>query len=234
MTLLKHTIALGSAVALLALGGCSGQPTIQTGDNAEVINGNLARVDNPRVGLAYVDPDADYARYTRVHILPLNLDNVEIIQPTNNSMVNRFNREWELTDKDKTNLQNAYLEVMTRQITKNGAFGIADAGGDDVLTIGSIITRIAPSAPKDDAVSRGAGRNMVFSASAGSVSIAIALADGDSGEIIALIKDTQGGNNNFWGVNNSVTNMAEVRRAFTTWAIRVHDGLLALKARGES
>jgi hypothetical protein len=35
-------------------------------------------------------------------------------------------------------------------------------------------------------------------------------------------------------VNNSVTNMAEVRRAFTTWAIRVHDGLLALKARGES
>jgi hypothetical protein len=80
---------------------------------------------------------------------------------------------------------------MTRQITKNGAFGIADAGGDDVLTIGSIITRIAPSAPKDDAVSRGAGRNMVFSASAGSVSIAIALADGDSGEIIALIKDTR-------------------------------------------
>ena len=66
------------------------------------------------------------------------------------------------------------------------------------------------------------------------VPIAIALADGDSGEVLALIKDTRRGDTNTWGINNSVTNMGEVRRAFSSWAMRIHDGLLALKARGEN
>lgn len=230
----RHLIKLGYAAALLALVGCAGEPTIQTGDDAEVIMGNLNRVDNARADLAYMDPAADYARYERVQIQPLDLDNVEIIQPNSgSSMLSRYNTEWKLTDRDKAALQNAYLEVMTREISKNGDFEIADAGGDDVLTIGAMITRIAPSAPKDDAMSRGTSRSRVYSESSGSISITIALADGDSGEVIALIKDTTRGNNNYWGVNNSVTNMAEVRRAFSSWAIRIHDGLEAVKARGE-
>jgi hypothetical protein len=226
---------LGCTAILLTLVGCAEEPTIQSGDDAEVIMGNLNRVDNARADLAYLDPNADYARYERVQIQPLDLDNVEIIQPnTGSSMLNRYNTEWELTDRDRAALQKAYLEVMTREITKNGDFELADTGGDDVLTIGAMITRIAPSAPKDDVMSRGTSRSRVYSESSGSISIAIALADGDSGEVIALIKDTQRGNNNYWGVNNSVTNMSEVRRAFSSWAIRIHDGLEALKARGES
>jgi hypothetical protein len=173
MKALMNSFALCSSIALLALAGCAGEPTIQTGEDAEVIMGNLNKVDNSRMGLVYVDPNADYARYTRAHILPLDLDHVEIIQPnTSGSMVNRYNRDWELTDKDKAALQDAYREVMAREISKNGAFALADSTGDDVLTIGAMITAIAPSAPKDDAMSRSTARSRVYSESAGSISIA--------------------------------------------------------------
>jgi hypothetical protein len=232
---IRNTLAVTAFASLLTLLGCAGEPTIQTGEGAEVIDGNLNRVDNSRMGLVYVDPNADYARYSRVHILPLDLDNVEIVQPSNSSsMLNRYNREWELTDEDKAALQKAFREVTAREIAKGGAFEIVEEGGDDVISLGAMITRIAPTAPKDDNLSRGTGVTRVYSQGGGSISIAIALADGDSGEVLALIKDTRRGDTNTWGINNSVTNMGEVRRAFSSWAMRIHDGLLALKARGEN
>ena len=41
---------------------------------------DATRVDNSRVGLAYVDPDVDFSRYRRIMVDPLGVDNVEIIQ----------------------------------------------------------------------------------------------------------------------------------------------------------
>ena len=126
------TLARCSAITLTAaLIGCAGEPTIQSGDDAEVIMGSLNKVDNSRMGLAYVDPEGDYGRYTRVYVAPLDLDNVEIVQPNSNStsMVNRYNQEWELTDKNREDLQAAYREAMEQELTRGGAFEIADTGG---------------------------------------------------------------------------------------------------------
>lgn len=215
----------------LMMAACAGEPSIQTGEDAETIMGTLNRVDNSRVALAYVDPSVDYSRYARIFVLPLGLDNVEIVQPSSGSTsaVNRHNADWELTDQNREQLQAAFQEVMERELTMDGAFTMAEGGGDDVLAIEAMLTRIAPTAPQDNAASRGAGRNRVYTNTAGSVSIAIAFADGDSGEVLAIIKDTRGGNTGTWGVNNSVTNMSEVRRAFASWASRTREGLLRLQ-----
>lgn len=228
----KALLSLAFPLALLA--ACAEQPSIQTGENAETIMGELAKVDNSRVDLAYVDPTADYARYNKVYIEPLDLDNVEIIQPnTSGSMVNRYNREWELTDADKEKLQSTFRESMTKALTDGGAFEIVEKGGDDVIKLEGMLTRIAPSGPKDDQKSRTTSRSTVISEGAGSMSIAIMIADGDSGEPLAIIKDTRSSvNSSMWGINNSVSNMAEVRRNFNAWAAQIHDGLLALQARG--
>ena len=227
---------LGACLGAALLAACAGEPTIQTGDNAETImGGTLARVDNARAELVYVDPDADYARYQRVLIVPLDVDNIEIVQPgTSTSAVNRYNREWQLEDKDKQWLRETFRSAMETAITSGGAFGLATEGGDDVLRIEAMITRIAPSGPKDDLQSRPSARTRVYTEGAGAMSIAVMLADGDSGEIIALIKDTRSSQSATWGMNNSVSNQAEVRRTFNTWGTRIHDGLLALRARSEA
>jgi hypothetical protein len=72
----------------------------------------------------------------------------------------------------------------------------------------------------------------VITDGAGSISVAMLLTDGDSGEALAVIKDTYSSQNNVnWGINNSVTNMAEVRRAFNSWGSRLQRGLLTLRYR---
>ncbi|MFT7287911.1 MAG: hypothetical protein ACI87W_002026 [Halieaceae bacterium] len=223
------------ALPLVALLGCAGDPTIQTGDDAERIMGTLSKVDNSRMDMAYVDPDGDYARYTRVFVMPLDTNNIEIIQPSSSSSsLNRYNREWELTEDDKAKLQAAFKDAMEQELTEGGAFALADAGGDDVITVEAMITAIAPSGPKDDNPSRTMGRSRVYSEGAGGMSIAIMIADGDSGEVLAMVKDTRNSNNSTWGLNNSVSNMAEVRRNFTAWAKTIHNGLLGLQARAAS
>ncbi|MEM1142678.1 MAG: DUF3313 family protein [Pseudomonadota bacterium] len=227
---------VATALGLVLLGACAPSPTIQTGADAETtLDGALNKVDNTAVDLAYVDPDADYGRYTKVWVTPLDLDNVEIEQPSSNSSIlNRYNEEWELTDDDKVKLQEAFANSMQRELTRNGDFAAVSSGGDDVIVVEAMITKIAPSAPKDDTASRGMGRSRVFTQGAGGMAIAIVLADGDSGEVLAIIKDARSSENSNWGLNDSVTNMADVKRNFNTWALRIHKGLLGLKQRASS
>lgn len=227
----------GAALVLAALlGGCVGEPSIQSGDDAEVVMGSLARVDNTAVDLAYVDPNVDYRNYRKVYVQPLNLDKVEIIQPeTSSSMVNRFNRDWELTDEDKHSLQDAFKTVMEKELSAGGAYEIASGPGDDVLEVEAMLTQIRPSGPKDDQISRSTARSRVFTSGAGSMSIAIMIADSDSGEVLALIKDERNRRNtDMWMPNNRVSNMAEVRQNFATWAKQIHRGLVALNERDPS
>ena len=229
----RRLLGTTAIAALAALSACSSPPSIQTGDDAETImDGRLARVDNSRSTLAYVDPNGDYERFEQVYIETLNLDNVEIVQPTSGtSIANRFNREWELTDDDKTRLQEQFQESVSAAITKGGAFTLAEEPGKNVLRIDAMITGLAPSAPRDDVASRGA-RSTVITQGSGSMSIAMVLSDGYSGEVLAIIKDTRdSGSTINWTINNSVTNMAEVRRIFTSWGTQLQDGLVALQKR---
>jgi hypothetical protein len=128
----KCFLALLTAVPLIV--ACSTtEPTIQTGDNAEVILDRLHRVDNTSVGLAFVDPDADFSQYTKILLDPLDMSSVEIVQPSR-SAGNRRN-DWVLTDQDKANLRRHYREVFTRELQKTGDHEIVEQAGPAVLRI---------------------------------------------------------------------------------------------------
>jgi len=100
LNMIKHIVGAVSMVALVA--ACSSTPEVQKGPDAEVIMGNLHKVDNTRSDLAYVDPDADFSKYTKILLLPLDIDNVKIKQPDTSGSINRSrSRKWELTDQDK-------------------------------------------------------------------------------------------------------------------------------------
>ncbi|MEP4485170.1 MAG: DUF3313 family protein [Halioglobus sp.] len=214
-------LLLGS-IAMLA--ACAKTPEIQTGADAEVINGNLHKVDNASFKLSYVDPDADFTKYQRVLVKPLGLDNVEIIQPSSASTV-VGRKDWVLTDKDKAMLSEAYMEAMKEQLETKGGYALTNEPADDVLEISAMITTIAPSAPRDDNSSRGVGRTQVYTEGAGSMAIAVAYGDSETGEVLGLAKDARASNNTSFGVNNSVTNRSDVRRMLSSWASNIRVGL---------
>ncbi|NQY03673.1 MAG: DUF3313 family protein [Halieaceae bacterium] len=218
-----HVLIAAAAVTVMT--ACSStEPTVQTGDDAEVIMGNLHKVDNSRTDLAYVDPEANFGKYNSVLVQPLGVDNVEIRQP-NNSYSAVGNRTWELTDKDKENLRKSFAESMGKQMEKCG-YPVVTEAGDDVLQVAAMITGIAPAAAKDDNSSRAVGRTRVYTEGAGAMAVAVMFGDSETGEVLAMIKDTRQSNSaGNWGLNNSVSNMADVRRFFNGWANQICQGL---------
>jgi hypothetical protein len=211
---------VGGLMASLLLGGCQSSPQIQTGEGAEVIQGNLVRVDHARSKLAYVDPNADFSKYTAILLTPLGVGNVEIIQPSS-TITRPGNRNWELTDTDKQRLQKDFRTAITQRLSENGDYPIVDTAGDNVLQISTILTRLAPTAPKDDFRSRPTGRNTMITEGAGRLDFEVSFRDSQTGEVLALTKDTRSAGAHLWGVNNSVSNAAEVRRVFSSLALQI-------------
>lgn len=194
---------------------CSETPREAKFSEDDVILGKLHLVTNARVGLAYVDPDADFSRFTRVMLDPLDLSKTEIVQPDRSTSATS-RRPWELNEQDIQRLQTAFREAFTEELQETGDYSIVSEPGQDVLRISASIDRIAPSASKDDA-SRGTGRTRVYTESAGSMSISFGFSDSESGDVLAIVRDARRGTPT-WSQNNAVTNMSDVRFMFRHWA----------------
>jgi len=220
----KQILGAVGTVALVA--ACSSTtPEVQTGDDAEVIGGNLHKIDNSRADMAYVDPDADFSKYNKILLLPLGVDNVEIKQPdSTGSLTRNKSRNWELTDADKLKLQAAFRDAMVKQLENKGDYPIVTEPGDDVLTIQASLLGLAPNAPKDDNRSRAAGRSYTYTEGAGAMAVMVAFGDSENGEVLGIMKDSRSSNSN-WGSNNSVSNLSDVRHMFSSWAIEIRKGL---------
>ncbi len=200
----------------LVLAACNSTPQQPEFSDSEVIMDRLHLVTNARVGMAYVDPDADLGDFTSVLLDPLDLSKVEIIQP-NTSVSTARRSTWELTDRDRESLQNAFREVFERELAETGDYQIVSEPGPNVMRVSAAITQIAPNATRDDGRSRHVGRTRVFTEGAGNMTMAFAFSDSQTNEVFAIVKDNRSGSPT-WGLNNSVSNMGDVRFMFSRWA----------------
>jgi hypothetical protein len=217
---MNYSVLCACALLLsLSLAACQDATPSQAGTGAAAIPDNLVRVDNSSTRLAYVDPDADFSKFTALLLTPLGVDNVEIIQPSATNTT-AGNYKWELTEADKQRLQQDFHAAMVKELSTKGGYTMVDAPADNVMQISAILTRIAPTAPKDDNRSRPPGRNKVFTEGPGELRVEVTFSDAQNGEVLALAKDKRSGPQ-IWGINNSVTNLAEVRRMFTAWAMQI-------------
>jgi hypothetical protein len=210
---ITHIVCIGMALALF---GCaSSEPKTPKLSDSDVIMDRLHRITNTDASLAYVDPNADFSKYSRVMIDPLGVSDIEIIQPNTRGSANmRVRRSnWELTDQDKLNLQKAFADAMHTQLQEKGDYPIVTEAADDVLRISAVLTALAPNAPPEDFMTRG----RVYAEGAGSVYISVGFVDSESGEVLGIVKDVKSSKNH-WGVNNSVTNMGDVKFMFNGWA----------------
>ncbi len=223
--MLNKRIAVIVASAFLV--ACASQePQVQTGPDAEVIAGNLHKVDHTR-GAAYVNPEVDFSQYQQVMIDPLNLDNVEIKQPSS-SLSSRG--EFTLEPEDKERLSSAYREVFVRELEEDGGYEVVDQAGPNVLRVVASVEGLAPAAAKDDFKSRSIGRSRVYSEGSGSVSMQFVFVDAESEQIVAILQDTRSGSS-MWGVNNAVSNYGDVRFMFGQWARQLRDRLDSFQGR---
>ena len=188
----SRTIMAILCLSTLLHGCTSSAPQEPKLSNTDIILGNLHRVKNAQVGVAYLDPEADFGRYTSVMLDPLDMSRTEIIQP-NRSMSAVARRPTELTDRNIETIQKAFAEVFTRELQETGDYTIVTEPGPDVLRVTAAVTQIAPTAPGDDPRSRAMGRVRVYTEGAGSMAITFGFIDSQSNQVLAVVKDARNG-----------------------------------------
>ena len=177
---------------------------------------NLVPVKDAKVGMAYIDPKADFSVFKRVMIL----EPFVAFRSNWQRDQNRGSRRNRVSTRDmeriKSDTANLLRDVFIEQLQADGGFEIVEEGGDDVLLIRPAIIDLDITAP--DTMT--AGRNRTFAASAGAATLYIELFDSISGQIIGRAADRQAVRSSGGGVtwSNRITNSADARRMFRGWA----------------
>ena len=209
------------AAAALAV-GCSAQPTIQSGPDAEMTFDGLVRIDNSRFSNAWIDPDIDLTAYNK--IIPggaeFQFRNVQRTTGTTRSRSNE--REFWISDANRQRLIDTVSEVFEDELSRSEHFTITDEPAADALVIVGALHDIVSRVPPDQA-----GRSEVWLSSVGEATLIIQLADSLSGEVIYRAVDRRAAESVGGQMvrGNSAQTWGEVRRWARRWATRLREGL---------
>ena len=208
LAFLLATVLLCASPLLLA------EEKADAGKVADTSFDNLVPVKDPRVTMAYIDPEADFSVFKRVTILETFVAFRSNWQRDQNRGRSR-NVSARDMERIKTDVATLFERVFTERLEAAG-YEVVDGAAGDVLLLRPAIIDLDITAPD----TRTAGRSRTFTASTGAATLYIQLFDSVSGQIIGRAADRQsvrrpGGMVNW---SNSVTNTADARRMMGGWA----------------
>lgn len=213
---------LAASVALIFVASCATEPSIQTGPNAETTFDGLVRIDDARFAGAWVDPDVDLKRYTK--IIPGGAEfEFRSVQKMSASQARRTNeREFWISDSNRQRLVDTVTEVFEEELQRSKHFTMTDEPGPDALIIVGGLHDIVSQVPPEDV-----GRSEVWIRSVGEATLVIELRDSLSNEVVyrAVERRAAGDRGNQMIRANTATTWAEVRRWARRWAVRLREGL---------
>jgi hypothetical protein len=183
----------------------------------------LGAVDASRFDGTFVAPGTNFSQYKKLLVEQLDMDTIEIIQP---SSATNQNRPWALSEQDKNYYQERYTQALISNLIADGRYTTAMGSAADVLRIKTRIVQIAPLATKDDSKGR-PGIVKVYSEGSGTMTIEMSLYDSMSGKLVGIITDKRD-LGKIWEENNRASNNRQVRVAFDAWLRKLRQELLQL------
>ena len=210
------------AVSMLILGGCAGEPSIDTGPDAKMTFDGLAPINNSRFREAWADPDVDLKQYSKMIIGGAEFEFRAVKKSTGSTSVRRnSNNEFWMDDKTRAKLVETVTAVFAEELTSVKGFTVTEEkGADTLILIGGlhdIVSRVPP-----DLV----GRGEIYLSSLGEATLVIEARDSLSGETIFRAVDRRAAERMGDMINvNSATTMSEVKRWARRWAMRLREGL---------
>ena len=183
-------------------------------EEAAVSFDGLVAVEESRVHMAYIDPDADFSVFHRVAILDPHVAFRSNWQRDQNRSRSRNVRASDM-ERIKEDVAGIFKDVFTEQLEAAG-FEVVNYAGEDVLVLRPAIIDLDVTAPD----TRTAGRSRTYTAGTGAATLYLELFDSLSGAIIGRAADRRAGGRSggFATVSNRVTNRADARREFRVWA----------------
>ena len=216
---MKKTLVI--AAAALAV-GCSSEPTIQTGPDAETTFDGLVRIDNARFAHAWIDPDVDLTVYNKIIPGGAEFEFRNVQRTTGTTRARANEREFWISDGNRQRLVDTVSGVFAEELARSEHFTITDEAGPETMVIVGMLHDIVSRVPPEQA-----GRNEVWLSSVGEATLIIEISDSLSGEVIYRAVDRRAAENVGSDMirANSAQTWGEVRRLARRWATRLREGL---------
>jgi hypothetical protein len=198
---------------LLIAAAVSAQNASQRRDIAEALSvDGLKEIKVRGIDMAFARPGASLAGYTKVRIEPISVSFHKNWNPTVPG--SRFRLSTEQQENIRNGVGKLVYDTFVDELQKNG-YDIAKTAGPDVLDVQAAIINLYVNAPDVPT----AGRVRTYTVSAGEMTLVAALADSETGEVIARVFDrTEGRNVGNFTLSSNVFNVAEARAAAASWA----------------
>ncbi len=176
--------ATAGLVLLWHTGESSAQPVLDTGPDAEVTVDGLYRVHPALMHAAWVKPDVDLSRYTRIFYLAPVVQFDEIPEVSYKSHRMELGTGYPVSDLMKARLLEVFGESLYEAVSGVQSYELSNELGRDVLMVQGFLTDVISGFPPDRA-----GINVGAVQWAFDANIVIELRDSMSDEVLARTVD---------------------------------------------
>lgn len=215
----NHTARLARFAALPAVAAFAlvvATPTTALAADDEKVDpfAGLKKIDESKVGVAYIDPNADFSVFKRVAISdPYVAFRSDWRRDQNRNRIRPITAGQ--ADKIKADVSSLLKEVFTERLEKDDGFEVTKEAGYDVLLVKPAIVDLDINLPESGV----AGASATLTASTGQAVLYIELFDSVSGDILGRAADRQSAQTNrHFGLAGPAFGEAQARRIFEGWA----------------
>lgn len=181
----RTTLSAAAGLVLLwYAAGTGAQPILATGPDAEVTEEGLHRVDPSIMEAAWVRPDLDLSRYSRILLVPTGVQFREVADRRYNVRTRGSVTEFPLDDEKKEWLRGVWRRAVDERFAQELSYEVHDAAGPDVLVVqglvADVVSRIPPELVSSD---------YSLIRDPWSVTVVLELRDGRTAELLARTID---------------------------------------------
>ena len=220
------TTILSAAAGLVLFwyaGGSGAQPILATGSDADVTEEGLHRVHPSIMEAAWVRPDLDLSRYSRILLMPTGVQFREVAERRYNARTRMSETEFPLSDEKKEWVRGVWRRAVNAKFAQEESYELYDGVGSDVLVVQGFLVDVVSRIPPD-----AAGSDYTLVRDPWIASIVLELRDATTAELLARTMDRSTGE----GLMTVAMAWIRTEDLVERWAQRLSDRLEELSDLG--
>ena len=215
-------IKMVAAVSAVLLSACSTQQSVDT-SLPEQGNPEYFKVRDSMADEVYVTEDltkrAWFNGIRRIHIAPLNLSKMQIIQPHGAE----GEEEWEVDDIERDVVRKTFVREMTRAMEADQAFHIVAQEDEAQAVLYARVIAVHPYRTRTEAEAEG-GRG------GGAITMSFALVDPSDNQVAIRALDSKS-TDDIWAFDNIKDERDAIDLVFESWGYQIRRSLLFMQTR---
>jgi len=217
---MKNSISL---ISLVLLSACNTAPTYQTGPNAEVSFDGLARVNNSRIGAAWIRPGIDLSTYDSLMLVGAGIE-YRSVKDRGNLTASRSRADsFPLDARQRADIEATVQEVFAEELGEVEGFRVVQQAGPDTLALTGALIDVVSFVPPQPL-----GRTDYYLSELGEATLVLELSDSMSGQILARGVDGRRIDSTGIGESSRVNNRFELQNELRRWGTIIRNVLETL------